>query len=473
MANQSGNTCPDPERAQEDEPLDLRRWLRELRASVVYYPLLASVAAIGLAAITLTIDAITPDELLPTSIPSDNAAILLGTVSGAMITAVVVVFWIRGMLVMLSSGQFSSRVLRGYLRDHFQQVVMGFMVGVFVYSTVVLLALDASSSGGASSASSAAPLISVSVAAFLAVSVLLAIVGAIGNSARMTQVDEVVRKVTDTTLAAICKQHPATVEAPVGPPATGDDCTTVLAEDTGWVQSIDVGRLLAALPEDTTVRVQVRVGMFVTEGRPLCTIHSLEHQASPDAVRGSILLGRTRTNEEDIEYGIRQLVDIALPGLAPAATDGTTAYEVIAHVGAVLRTLLSRELPPRVLTGDGGRTVIRDQQLTIADYVTRTIDPLRSPAAAHPPTAASLIEMLGSVAGDLHDAGRHDRAALVADQARLVFDGCAATNPHPEDLRRVREVATRHGLLVDRPRAAAGTDDGDRPSTPVTSVTGG
>lgn len=433
--------------------MTVRLLVDRIRRALLFLPAVWGVAGVALAGATLRLDRASGAVPLPFALDAANARALLATLAGAMVTALVVVFWIRGMLVQLTAGHFSSRVLRGYLRDRFELSVLGFIVGAFAYFAVVLLALPA---GGA-----AAPGLSITVAVVLAVGVLLAIVASIDNSAHRTEVDRIMHDVADYTVARIHHLFPVRDTGPaesVSAQPPQREGTEVRSDGNGWVLRIDAVSVLASLPEQSTVQMHVRVGDFVTVGEPLCTYWCDEGEAPEPALRRAVVVGRVRTMDDDVEYGIRQLVDIATQALSAGASDSTTAQCAIVHLRHVLGELLARDEPRLVVAGDGGRRVIRARELLIEDYVGAALNPVRIAGCAHPPTVVVLLETLGPLMRDLHRAGRHERADLVVEQARLLVAGCAAAGPLPEDLELVHRTAVGQGLI--REEATAGPAPG-------------
>ncbi|WP_324273190.1 DUF2254 family protein [Blastococcus brunescens] len=155
----------------------------------------------------------------------------------------------------------------------------------------------------------------------------------------------------------------------------------MLAHDSGWVQRIDLGAVLDALPPQTIVEMAVRAGDFVTDGMPLATVRT-EANGQPDdrvtgAVRSAVEIGADPTLEQDLGYGITLLVDIAERAGAGSSSDSTTVREVVLHVGIVLRALLLRDLPPAWRTGSAGRAI-----LLPASSPSATTSPPRSNASA-------------------------------------------------------------------------------------------
>ena len=87
-----------------------------------------------------------------------------------------------------------------------------------------------------------------------------------------------------------------------------------------------------------TVRVLRRVGHFVPEGVPLLMV-SRGDKLSParaEALRAVFEFGPTRTLQQDVEYGILQIVDIALKAISPAVNDPSTAIGCVDQLSRIL-----------------------------------------------------------------------------------------------------------------------------------------
>jgi uncharacterized membrane protein len=104
------------------------------------------------------------------------------------------------------------------------------------------------------------------------------------------------------------------------------------------VQRVDEERLVAALPPGThTVRLDARTGDFLFPGLPLVTLwpRATLSRRCELHVHAAFAVGRHRTTEQDVLFGVRQLVDMALKALSPAINDVTTALMVVNELGAV------------------------------------------------------------------------------------------------------------------------------------------
>ncbi len=413
-----------------------------VRNSLFFIPGLFVVLGVGLAAAMLALDRRLDLESVPSLLrfTVDSARELLATVAGAIITVAAIVFALTGLSVQLASSQFSPRVVRGFLRGRSQQVAIGFMVGTFSYTLVVLRAVRS-----VEDEPEVIPALSTALALGLAITAIIAIVAFVNHTAHRLQSSELIRGVAEETLDAIHNLLPEeSVSGGRGaeidnPPGSG---FRVLARSTGWVAQLSTQELLDVLPPGGMARVEVEVGDFVHPGRRLCTIWAdgVEPDRCERRVRAAFAVGPSRTMQQDIGFGIRQIVDIALRALSPGVNDPTTAHECIVHLGAVLYEILRRHPPPDVVAGQEGTYVVLGRRLSYDDYVGQAFDEIRQSAASLPSLAAALVDTLAGVAADLAEDGRVDRDRLdpLTRQAALVLATVEHTNPMPDDVAPVR-----------------------------------
>ena len=85
-------------------------------------------------------------------------------------------------------------------------------------------------------------------------------------------------------------------------------------------------------------------------------------------------MGNGRSLEEDVGFGLRQLVAIAERALSPGINDPTTAVQVIDQLHDLLRRLATRSLPPRQTVTEDGRLALLVPQPAFADYLTLAVD---------------------------------------------------------------------------------------------------
>ena len=429
----------------------LRAVLEAFRDSLFFLPSLFVVIAVGLAELMLRVDDNVTQATLPVFVrfTVDSAREVLGTVAGATITVTGVVFALTALTVQLASTQYSPRVLRGFVRDRFNQAAIGFLVATFVYALLTLRSVRTALEDGGTEV---VPNLSTSLAVVLAVAAVLVILAYVNHTAHALQASQLVRRVTDETVTTVRDLFPeAGSPGPPRPPAEivpARSAHLVVAGGSGWVQQIGDGVLLEAVAPGGVVQVDVRAGIFVPEGTPLCRVWSDDDDTDEldERVRRAFRLGSARTMQQDAAFGIRQLTDIALRALSPGVNDPTTAYESIVHLVAVLVEILRRDLPPDVFTDDQGRWVFHLHELGHQAYVDSAFDQIRVAARPQPGILVALLNALGLLRRELERAGLHDRIAPLRRQAALVVAEADEADVLDADRQRVHRAAAENGF---------------------------
>jgi uncharacterized membrane protein len=235
-------------------------------------------------------------------------------------------------------------------------------------------------------------------------------------------------------------------ESPPEPVAAPDHPAHIVRFDrAGWVQQIDTEALLDCLPDETTTWVLTYPGRYAIPGAPLCTLSAApEHiEATEQAILGTVSTGNTRTMQQDISFGLRQMADVGLKALSTGINDPTTAQDAIFHSAAVLAELLRRDPPPRELRGERDRCVVLVEQHNRDDLVRLAFGEVRRAAAAQPTVCIYLLEALHLLREALDATGLSSRTAVLVEQARLVVAGCESANVLPADLDDVRGAYDR------------------------------
>src|SRR6185369_646841 len=112
--------------------------LREyVSGSLWVLPGLSVLAALAAGAVLSSVRAGPRSPLAFQGTPDDARTLLLG-ITGTMITVIALLLGLAVVALQLSSTQFSPRLLRNFLRDRVNQVVLSAFVATFTYSTAGL-----------------------------------------------------------------------------------------------------------------------------------------------------------------------------------------------------------------------------------------------------------------------------------------------------------------------------------------------
>jgi uncharacterized membrane protein len=289
----------------------------------------------------------------------------------------------------------------------------------------------------------------VTLAVALGIASGIGIVAYIDHSLRKMRVGSVVRRIAESTAAAVRRQYHG--EGGAGEAAEtrmehGPEATRVWAERMGWVRTIDAVHLARTVSPGTLVRVEVRVGEFVAEGDLLATVWTsdgADPARSRRAVHHAVFLGRERSAATDPGFGIRQMVDIALRALSPGINDPTTAVEVLHHLKVPLRGILASDAPARVFPGPDRQRVFMPEAPSRSDRVHSAFAEIRMAAAGQPAVLRALIEVSADLVSELRDHDLGSRATAVLEEGRLAVTAAREAGFPERDLEWIMKAAVR------------------------------
>ena len=337
----------------------LLHWWGYLNSSYWFVPALMLAAAATLAYLTLYIDSralLTPKGfgwLYGGGV--EGARTLLGTVASSVITVAGVVFSITIATLTQASTQFGPRLLRNFMGDTGNQVVLGTFVSTFAYCLLVLRTIYGGEDGEGN-----VPHLSVTTAMALAGASIGVLIFFIHHVARSIQapylvaavgaeLDRAVTQLFPEELGEPARREPGDSDADVPPPETfAENARRINAPRSGYVQAIDDDGLMTTAREaDVIVRLEVRPGDFIIRDLPLMHVYPPERVSDEICRRleQSFIIGRSRTPEQDVEYAINQLVEIAVRALSPGINDPFTACTCVDWLGAALCRLAGRKFP--------------------------------------------------------------------------------------------------------------------------------
>jgi uncharacterized membrane protein len=418
-----------------------------LRESLLFLPVVLLIGGVLLEEAARAIDRNVDVSWLPTAhMAPDAAQTLLSTIAGATITTAGVVFSLLVVSLQLASGQFSPRVLRTFWRDRAGQVLIGLLLATFAFCVLTLSQLNASADH--------APAASMAVSIALALASILAIVGYLNRITRSQYVGRIMERIQGEGLALVRELPYGTrvgerYGEPVAPPELDHlgPPLVVAAHTNGWVQQISRRAVLAATAPGSVVRLDTRVGAYLVRGEAVASIWPKPEPSVADRVvrliAEALIVGPSRTMQQDIDFALRQLNDIGLRALSPAVNDPTTAIEVVLRVSSVMRPLLVSDLPDQSVRDPEGRVLLTPWDLSHPEYVHHAYGQVRAYGATHAQVILALVRalrMLRDAASACHGDRTETIAALDAEIAATV-EGATAAGLPAVDLDTARSLA--------------------------------
>lgn len=424
----------------------IRKLLSDLRETFWLIPALmvsaGVLAAVGFVALDRS--AILPRSLLESSWVYDGGATgartLLGTVASSTIGVAGTVFSITIAALSLAAGQMGPRLLRNFTRDRGNQVTLGVFLGTFSYALMVLRSVRTQGED------EFVPHLSLSVSIALAFVCVATLVYFVGHMAGRINVDTVIELVGDDVRSAIQR---LTVDArePAPPPvAFWRDATPVLDSRRGYLQQLDGDGLADwAAKHGTAIRLLVRPGDYVFPGAPIAVMAPPAEEADA-AIRNATALGSQRASSADLEFAVRQLVEVAVRALSSGINDPHTAISVLNRLGTALCDIVPLHLPTGVWLRAGQPALV----VPSVDYdglVDTMFHMIRQNASGKPPILIRLLEVLTTVLSCEHDPARVQALRRHADLVLADAERHVAT---PADLRDVRERHAGFSTMSER-----------------------
>ena len=404
-----------------------------LRGSLWVLPALSVLSALVVGSLLSLVD-LGPTSPLVFQGTSDDARSLLIGISGTMVTVIALVLGLTVVALQLSSTQFSPRLLRNFLRDRPNQVVLSVFVATFAYSTAGLYTVGISRG----SRSTEYPRLAVTGAIVLLFASLGLLVFFADHLAHSIQIEGIMSVVERNALAVI--RGDGLLEGGPVPGPVPDDAVPVPARRSGYVQAVRVERLLDhARRYQLHIRLRPRVGEHVVAGTTLVWAWPAPVPAElPRVLDETVRIGRERTFEQDAAFGIRQLVDVACKAMSPAVNDPYTAVQAVDRLSVLFCALATRPLGVHVAADPGGAEVVVPGR-RFGDYLATMCGLIRRYSSREPTVAIALLRLLANCAA----VGVPDpeRLAAIEEQASLLIEDAEREVPQPADVATVRAEA--------------------------------
>ncbi|MGV3723876.1 MAG: DUF2254 domain-containing protein [Actinomycetota bacterium] len=378
---------------------------------------------------------------------ADGARGLLSAIASSMVTVTGVTFSITVVALTLAAQQYTPRLLREFTADRGNQVVLGAFLATFVYALLVLRSIRAESFGAF------VPHVAVTGAVVMALISVGLLVYFIHHVTASLRPDTILGAVTRQARALIDHLFPERLGERAPDHATSIETEpsgaglTIPARHTGYVQAVDVERLMQiAESEDLLLRMEVHMGEFVFAGRPLLTLWPPERGQvkSQNTLCRCFAVGDVRTGEQDLEFAVVQIVDIAVKALSPGINDPTTANNCLDYLGDLLQHLGQRHVPSPNRSGKDGRLRVIATGTSFERVAGLALDEIRRYAEGSAGVTIHLLRTLERVSACLD---QPDRVRVLREHVRRTSEGAEATIQRSADLAEVRH-AVRNALAA-------------------------
>ncbi len=372
-------------------------------------------------------------------IKAEGAREVLSTIAGSSITVTGVVFSIIIVALSLASRQFGPRLLYNFMRDRSNQVVFGVFISTYLFCLVVLRTVRSGEMN------TFVPHLSVTLALMLAVASVGVLIFFIHHAAESIQVNTIIEKVSSDFRSVLNRIYPKEITpgeagwemtaADRLPENFNSDSLPVVSRTSGYVQAVDVDTLMdLAQKYDLVLRIERRPGNFVLRKTPLATAYPARKAMEgklDDRINGSFILGAKRTPKQDIEFLVRELVEIALRSLSTGVNDPFTAVTCVDFLSSMLSDFSLRDVPSPYWHDEQGDLRVIVAPVLFEDLVQTALNPLRQNVSNSLPVTLRLLEVIGTMIPRIENEKHRE---ILLQQASLI------------------EEASRSGILLKTDR---------------------
>lgn len=319
----------------------IRQFWINIKTSFWFIPTVINLGLIFIALSVLRLDKFLAERkhYFPFEIRSfelESLRSFLSTIAGSMITIAGVVFSITILVLAQTASQYTSRVLRNFMRNKINQVTLGIFVGIFVFCLFLITNLHPTDNA-----------LTATTGFILAVTGVGFLIYYIHQISISIQATEILRNIQEETEEGIKKLYPNPYEEKETQSVTFDLICVVLSNQSGYLQAVDI-EILHGLASEYTTKIEVlkKVGDFIATGEEICKIEkdAISDENFASRIYRSFIIGKYRTASQDVAYGIQQVVDLALRGLSPGINDLSTAQVAIDHLKSIYIQLANRDL---------------------------------------------------------------------------------------------------------------------------------
>jgi len=205
----------------------------------------------------------------------------------------------------------------------------------------------------------------------------------------------------------------------------GETNSVILSPTSGYIRFLDTRRLVAlAKSHRVTIRVLRRVGHFVPAGIPLMMVSKGNRlpPAGTDELLAAFDLGPTRTLQQDVEFGVLQIVDVALKAISPAVNDPTTAITCVDQLSRILILFASREPPEKLLYDPPGMVRASIEWIHLERLLEAAFEQIRMYSKSDVAVSLRLLRALSDIAASTPDP---EFRRILAEHGMRTVAGCA------------------------------------------------
>lgn len=377
---------------------------------------------------------------------ADSARSILSTISGAMMGVAGTVFSITLVALPLASSQFGPRLIKNFMYVRLNQVVLGAYVSTYLYCLLVLNAVQESNDY------TFIPAISILVAIIAAITNIVLLIVFIHQIAISIQADKIISDISSFLSDQIetlfpekmgdAMQNADNIDL-VTAMAGYKTSTSVKCPKSGYLQYIESEALMETLKKnDSLFELHHRPGGHLVEDMEIGLLHSHAKwdEDAMDKLLGHIVIGKTKTPQQDLEFSIHQMVDIAVRALSPGVNDPYTAVTCIDNLTSTMCYLAQAKFPSKYRFDEEDTLRVSADVIEFEGVLNAAFNQIRQFSGGSPAVIIRLMEALTTIRGF---AKNESQKKAINKHAEMVLNIGKRSIEDENDLRDLSERANK------------------------------
>lgn len=336
---------------------------------------------------------------------SDSARSILSTISGAMIGVAGTVFSVTLVALTLASSQFGPRLIKNFMYVRLNQIVLGSYISTYLYCLIVMNSIKDVDGDYF------IPSISIGVAILAAIANIILLIIFIHRIAVSIQADKVISEISDIISGQVEQLFPEKMgdqleqQKKIDPSAEISSYSReffVKSHKSGYLQYVDSEGLIERVSEQNSLFIlQHRPGSFLVRGGEIGIVYSNEDwdEESINGILDRFVIGKTKTSQQDLEFSIHQMVEIAARALSPGVNDPYTAIACIDNLTSTLCYLAEAQFPSKYRADQDGRLRVIADVLDFKGLLDAAFNQIRQFSGGSTAVIIRLMEALTTILG--------------------------------------------------------------------------
>jgi uncharacterized membrane protein len=342
----------------------------------------------------------------------DLSKTILSTIAGSLFAMITVSFSMIMVVLTMYSSQFSPRTMQDFLKNKVTLKVLGVFIAGFIYSMLTLLFIDDSLQGKGE-----ATIFSAMIGVIVAIICLGFFVYFIHHAANSVQVNLLIESLKEDVIEIVDKfeeRNNSNDQIRNEPP---DNLKQMLDREfcelhpveSGYIQVIYDLKLTQMADEyDIIIRAEKMIGDYVTENTVVFKFWQLDEESErfeeekleeiKKKIRENLVISNERSKNDDIEFGLLKLTEVALRAISAGINDPNTAIFCINQLGWVLSRIAVANLENTYYYNDKDELCFILEDISFWDLLYKTFYQLSHYGKQDVSVAGSIIDALVIIA---------------------------------------------------------------------------